>query len=78
MLSIIGARWASRLQSSRYWDNHLNEDCGPNIFWFLPIVNTLYTIVFLIAGYCDYIKNKTIKWLLSKAIRWLLNKDLID
>lgn len=74
-LSIIGCKYVYLLQSSRYLDNFLDEDCTVQIIWFIPIVNTLATILFLMFS-LFYLK-KWIKPTKNKFINWLCNFDLI-
>ena len=74
-LSIIGCKYVYLLQSSRYLDNFLDEDCTVNVLWFIPVVNTLAAILFLISS-LFYLK-KWIKPSKNKFINWLCNFDLI-
>lgn len=74
-LSIIGCKYVYLLQSSRYLDNFLDEDCTVQIIWFIPIVNTLAAILFLMSS-LFYLK-KWIKPTKNKFINWLCNFDLI-
>jgi hypothetical protein len=73
ILSIIGCKYVYLLQSSRYLDNFLDEDCTIQIIWLLPIVNTLAAILFLIYS-LFYLWVKPTK---NKFINWLCNFDLI-
>lgn len=72
ILSIIGCKYVYLLQSSRYLDNFLDEDCTVQIIWFIPIVNTLATISFLMFSLFYLIKPTK-----NKFINWLCNFDLI-
>lgn len=72
ILSIIGCKYVYLLQSSRYLDNFLDEDCTVQIIWFIPIVNTLATILFLMFSLFYLIKPTK-----NKFINWLCNFDLI-
>jgi hypothetical protein len=74
-LSIIGCKYVYLLQSSRYLDNFLDEDCTVNGIWFIPIINTLAAISFFIFGLFYLIK--WIKPTKNKFINWLCNFDLI-
>lgn len=78
ILSIIGSRYALLLQSSKYWNNFDNEDCTVHIFWFLPIINTLYFILLIIFGIIAYYKNKPKTITKNKLIRWFFNYHLLD
>jgi len=74
ILSIIGCKYVYLLQSSRYLDNFLDEDCTVNGIWFIPVVNTLAAILFFIASLFYLIK--WIKPTKNKFINWLCNFDL--
>jgi hypothetical protein len=75
ILSIIGCKYVYLLQSSKYLDNFLDKDCTVQLFWFIPIVNTLTAILFLIFSLCE--SRKWIKPTKNKFINWLCNFDLI-
>lgn len=75
ILSIIGCKYVYLLQSSRYLNNFYNGDCTVQIIWFIPILNTLATILILIFS-LFYLK-KWIKPTKNKFINWLCNFDLI-
>ena len=75
ILSIIGCKYVYLLQSSRYLDNFNDKDCTVQIIWFIPIVNTLAAILFIILS-LFYLK-KWVKPTKNKFINWLCNFDLI-
>jgi len=74
-LSIIGCKYVYLLQSSKYLDNFLDEDCMIQPIWFIPVVNTLAAISFFIFGL--FYSVKWIKPTKNKFINWLCNFDLI-
>jgi len=74
-LSIIGCKYVFLLQSSKYLDNFLDEDCTIQPIWFIPVVNTLAAISFFIFGL--FYSVKWIKPTKNKFINWLCNFDLI-
>jgi hypothetical protein len=75
ILSIIGCKYVYLLQSSKYLDNFLDEDCTVQVTWFIPVVNTLAAILFLIFSLFHLIKKS--KLAKNKFINWLCNFDLI-
>ena len=48
LLSIIGCWWTYRRMSSRYLDKWLDEDCRIKLIWFVPLANTIMTIMVLV------------------------------
>jgi hypothetical protein len=75
ILSIIGCKYVYLLQSSRYLDNFLDEDCTVDVLWFLPAVNTLAVIIVFMIGF--YFSKKSLKPTKNKFINWLCNFHLI-
>jgi hypothetical protein len=75
ILSIIGCKYAFLLQSSKYLDSFPDEHCTVNVYWFIPLVNTLMVIVLFIVSLL-YLLNKS-KPTNNKFINWLCNFDLI-
>lgn len=76
ILSIIGCKYVFLLQSSKYFDNFLDEDCMIQPIWFIPIINTLAAVLFLIYS-LFYLLVKPTKKKKNKFINWLCNFDLI-
>ena len=74
-LSIIGCKYVFLLQSSKYFDNFLDEDCMIQPIWFIPIINTLAAVSFFIFGLFYLLKR--LKPNKNKFINWLCNFDLI-
>jgi len=69
VLSIFTCRYTFRMQY--IWGHWDKESCEVTSLWFIPIVNTVASIVFLISGYCG--KKRTYKY---KLPNWFTNKDL--
>jgi hypothetical protein len=51
----------SRLQSEKYLDLWLNSDCGLNIFWLIPFLNSIYALMIVLFTILNSISRISLK-----------------